>query len=285
MGIREVSIVHSTHYKFDRRVAAGPHMIRLQPSQNSHAQILDYRMEITPKSFHAREQVGVFGNAITRLVFLEKIDFLSIIVSFKARLMAFNPFDFFLELHAEHFPFKYEKTQEESLGMYLHIYDQSEVQNWLSQQSLPSNGKTLDFVIGINKLVFNQFDYLLRFEHGVQSPSETIINNSGSCRDFTWLCINIFRAKGIAARFVSGYLVDLNFDDESKDMLVFHAWVEVFLPGAGWVGLDPTSGLLVSEAYIPLCSVPHFKDAAPIIGNTEECKVEMSYESSVVRHF
>lgn len=280
---REVSIFHSTLYKFDRPVVAGPHLIRLQPSQYTHLEIFDYKMKILPNVYHAREQLDVFGNYITRLVFLEKIQFLQLEVEFKAKLLPFNPFDFLIELHAQNFPFQYEVKQAESLFLYLQVHDKQAVQNWYLDQKSAVKTSTLDFVIEMNKLVFSQFSFHTREEHGVQSPSETLQYQSGSCRDFSWFLINVYRYCGIAARFVSGYHVDINFDDEAKDKLVYHAWVEVFLPGTGWLGLDPTSGLLVNEFYIPLCSVPHYEDAAALIGNTENCEVTMTFESSLKR--
>lgn len=281
--MRTLEIVHHTQYNFSKPVQASPHIIRLNPTLNYKNKILEHSLQVFPEVFHQNNHLDVYGNPISRLVFLSKIEFLTVEVKMKVEVQDINPFDFFLSLAIENYPFKYPNSVQSYLQSYLEVVDDEVIEHWLKSKNPPKQHKTLDYVTSLNKLVHQHLNYTVRLEPGVYSPKETIEKGGGSCRDYSWLLVNMYRMHGIAARFVSGYLIDLNFEVDNKDQLSLHAWVEVYLPGAGWLGLDPTSGLLVTAYYIPLCAVPHYKDAAAISGNTEVCEVSMSYLSSVSR--
>jgi transglutaminase-like putative cysteine protease len=142
-------------------------------------------------------------------------------------------------------------------------------------------GETLSFLVSLNRLVFEQIRYTQRMEEGVQSCALTLKSRSGSCRDSAWLIVQVARRLGLASRFVSGYLVQL--DTATGDTVDLHAWAEVFVPGAGWIGLDTTSGLFTSEGHIPLAVGPGPEQVAPVEGTTGVCISTMEYESVVER--
>ena len=290
MAIR-VAINHQTTYKFDKRVGLMPHILRLRPAPHSRSAIIGYNLKVSPEQHFINWQQDPFGNYQARLVFTEPADSLSIDVEVIADLATVNPFDFFVEEYAERFPFKYKKNLREELAPYLKKTRSSKlVEKWLAKvpkEEMDSN----DFLVWMNQRVNEDIEYSLRFEPGVQTPKQTLKKRVGSCRDSAWLLVQLLRHCGIAARFVSGYLVQLAPDQKSldgpsgpeADFTDLHAWCEAYMPGAGWIGLDPTSGLFAGEGHIPLCCTPDPSSAAPVEGATEPCEVTFSYSNKVSR--
>jgi uncharacterized protein (DUF2126 family)/transglutaminase-like putative cysteine protease len=290
MTIR-VAIHHKTYYQFDRLVNLSPHIIRLRPAPHSRTPIHSYSMKIVPETHFLNWQQDAFGNYLGRLVFPEKTEKFSVEVEVIADMTVINPFDFFLEEYAENYPFYYKKQLKKELTPYLEKQKQGKEFNKLlksvSKEKRPMN----DFLVEVNQILAQKIEYCIRFEPGVQEPEETLELNKGSCRDSAWLLVQLLRHLGLAARFASGYLVQLTSDEKSldgpsgpeQDFTDLHAWCEVFIPGAGWIGLDPTSGLFASEGHIPLACTPDPVSAAPIEGFTDECEVEFDYSNEVVR--
>ncbi|MGD9660176.1 MAG: DUF2126 domain-containing protein [Porticoccaceae bacterium] len=290
MTIR-VAIHHKTSYKFDRLVNLSPHVLRLRPAPHSRTKICSYTLNIEPENHFINWQQDPFGNYQARLVFNQKSKILSFDVEVIAEMTAYNPFDFFVETYAEKFPFKYEKQLLKELVPYMEKCKGTPLlRKWLAsvpKGKIPIN----DFLVMLNQKLQKDIDYSLRFEPGVQTPEQTLALKKGSCRDTGWLLVQILRHLGLAARFVSGYLVQLTTDIKSldgpsgpeEDFTDLHAWCEVYIPGAGWIGLDPTSGLFASEGHIPLACTPDPVSAAPITGATDECEVEFSYSNVVTR--
>lgn len=291
MTIR-VALNHNTYYKFDRPVQLSPHVIRLRPAPHSRTPIHSYSLKVTPENHFINWQQDAFGNYLARLVFDEKTTEFSVEVEVIADMVVINPFDFFLEEEAENFPFKYSKQLKKELGPYLETKENGKLFEALLQEVPTEEMRTIDFLVQVNQLIENKIDYAIRMEPGVQTPEETLEKAVGSCRDSSWLLVQLLRHLGLAARFTSGYLVQLTPDEKpiegpsgpAKDFTDLHAWCEVHLPGAGWVGLDPTSGLFASEGHIPLACTPDPISAAPIEGFTDECEVEFDFVNEVSRY-
>ena len=293
MTIR-VAIRHNTYYDFDRPVKLSPHTVRLRPAPHSRTKIHGYSLKIAPQEHFINWQQDAFGNYLARLVFPEKTKKFAVEVEVIADMTVINPFDFFLEEYAENFPFTYPDQLKKELAPYLECLPKSECgeefDQWVQAIKMDEM-RSIDYLVAVNQKVQRALDYGIRLEPGVQTPKETLEKSKGSCRDFSWLLIQMLRNVGLAARFASGYLVQLKPDTESldgpngaaEDFTDLHAWCEVFIPGAGWVGLDPTSGLLAGEGHIPLACTPDPISAAPIDGFTDECEVEFSYSNIVER--
>ncbi|WP_063046362.1 transglutaminase family protein [Nocardia pseudovaccinii] len=298
MGIK-VSLEHRTTYTFDRSVQVHPHVVRLRPAPHSRTRIEAYSMRVVPGDHFCNWQQDAFGNFLARLVFPNAARELSITVGLIADLEVINPFDFFIEDYAEHFPFAYSPELVADLDPYLRPVDESEpgsgpgalVREWVRAYTPTDRPRTIDFLVAVNQALRDDVGYAIRMEPGVQSPDHTLRSAIGSCRDSAWLLVSILREFGLAARFVSGYLVQLAQDVPARDgpsgppadFTDLHAWTEVFLPGAGWVGLDPTSGLFAGEGHIPLAATPHPTSSAPITGTTGRTGTTMDFANTVRR--
>ena len=290
MTIR-VAIQHKTSYKFDRDVKVSPHLLRLRPAPHSRTHIHGYSLKVEPEDHFVNWQQDPFGNYQARLVFPEKTRELKFEVEVIADMTVINPFDFFIEEYAENYPFKYDALLQEELAPYLSVAESSkELDQWLADVDR-SKKRIVDFLVELNSKLAGQIEYGIRMEPGVQTCQETLTLKKGSCRDTAWLLVQILRSLGLAARFASGYLVQLTSDIKSldgpsgpeEDFTDLHAWCEVYLPGAGWVGLDPTSGLFAGEGHIPLACTADPISAAPITGATDKCECEFEYSNTVIR--
>ncbi|MBQ1764867.1 MAG: transglutaminase family protein, partial [Aquincola sp.] len=280
-----VALNHVTRYRYDRRVSLSPQVVRLRPAPHCRTPILSYSLRVEPVQHFNNWQQDPFANYLARLVFPEKTTEFTITVDLVAEMAVYNPFDFFLEPEAENFPFKYAPGTEHDLAPYLSKCELSPRFKALVDSIPRTEQRTIDFLVGINQRLQNDIRYLVRLEPGVQTPEETLTLGSGSCRDTGWLLVQVLRHMGLAARFVSGYLIQLKPDVKSLDgpsgtevdFTDLHAWCEVFLPGAGWIGLDPTSGLLAGEGHIPVACTPEPSSAAPVEGAVDECEVTFEH--------
>jgi len=290
MTIR-VALHHKTEYRYDRSIHLGPQLVRLRPAFHARTKIEAYSLRVSPSDHFVNWQQDPFANPVARYVFEQPTDHLTITVDLVADMTVINPFDFFVEESAESWPFEYDQDTQQQLAPYLIQGARTEkLSAWIA--SLPkSNERVIDWLVEVNRRLEKEIDYTVRMEPGVQTPEQTLTLGSGSCRDSAWLLVEAFRQLGVAARFVSGYLIQLTADvasldgpsGPSADFCDLHAWTEVYLPGAGWVGLDPTSGLFASEGHIPLACTPSYRGAAPISGGHEPCEVEFHHEMSVTR--
>jgi len=286
-----VALHHVTHYTYDRPVQLGPQVIRLRPAPHSRSRILSYSLQVEPAEHFINWQQDAFANYQARLVFPQKTSAFKVTVDLVTEMAVFNPFDFFLEPSAEEVPFKYADTVREELQSYLDKDSKTPLFKKYLASLNRQRQRTIEFLVQTNQRLHQDIRYTIRMEPGVQTPEETLTLKSGSCRDSAWLLVQLFRHMNIAARFVSGYLIQLAPDVKSLDgpsgtevdFTDLHAWCEVYLPGAGWVGLDPTSGLLAGEGHIPLACTPQPSAAAPIEGLMDEAEVEFHHKMSVTR--
>ena len=269
-----VAIHHTTVYRFDTLVELTPHVFRLRPAAHSRTPILAYSLRISPGEHFINWQQDPFGNHLARVVFPRKTNVLSVEVEVVAAMTAINPFDFFLEDYAQTVPFAYPDALRKELSPYLELAEDGPLlQAFLASINRSASG-TVDFLVAINQAVQRHIDYTVRMEVGVQSCEQTLERRLGSCRDSAWLLVQLLRHLGLAARFVSGYLVQLSADQPSldgpsgpsSDFTDLHAWAEVYIPGAGWIGMDATSGLFAGEGHIPLACTADYASAAPVTG-------------------
>ncbi len=286
-----VALNHVTRYRYDREVSLGPQVVRLRPAPHCQTRVLAYSLGVLPAKHFINWQQDPHANFLARVAFPDKTAELVVEVDLVAEMAVLNPFDFFLDEVAETFPFEYATSERRNLAPYLAgLPDAPRLRAYEAALGRP-RGRTVDFLVEVNRRVANDVRYLIRLEPGVQSPDETLERAEGSCRDSAWLLVQLLRRLGLAARFVSGYLIQLTPDVKpldgpagpAADFTDLHAWAEVYLPGAGWIGLDPTSGLLCGEGHLPLACTPDPQDAAPIAGTIDECKVELTHHMKVSR--
>ncbi|HLL18988.1 MAG TPA: transglutaminase family protein, partial [Rubrivivax sp.] len=301
-----VALNHVTHYRYDRRVKLSPQVVRLRPAPHCRTRILSYSLRVEPADHFINWQQDPFANHLARLVFPQPTREFKVTVDLVAEMSVLNPFDFFLEPEAENFPFAYSEELARDLAPYRVKGEMTPLfESFVGSiprgpdaadvatpgQATTGTMRTIDFLVGVNQRLQRDIKYLIRMEPGVQTPELTLGNRSGSCRDTSWLLVQALRQMGLAARFVSGYLIQLKADVKAidgpsgseTDFTDLHAWCEVYLPGAGWIGLDPTSGLLAGEGHIPVACTPEPSTAAPISGAVDQSEVTFSHHMQVTR--
>ena len=250
--------------------------MRLRPAPHSRTPIEAYSLRVEPGEHFINWQQDAVGNFLARLDFPHPMTRLTFTVGLIAELKVINPFDFFIEDWADTWPsqgWSYPKELADELRPYLQPIDENGdgsgpgelVTGWVRNFSVPEGARTIDFLVALNGAIKADIGYSLRMEAGVQTPDVTLRTGIGSCRDFAWLLVSILRQFGLAARFVSGYLVQLTSDVKAldgpsgpaADFTDLHAWAEVYIPGAGWIGLDPHVGAVGRRRAHPAgCHTP-----------------------------
>src|SRR6202046_5439102 len=286
-----VGLHHATRYTYDRPISLGPQIGRWRPAPHCRTRIPSYSLTVTPAQHFVNWQQDPHGNWLTRFVFPEKSKELSVTVDLIADMEVINPFDFFVEPYADKWPFSFPAELREDLSAF--VEPESAGPRFAALiRSVPREARnTVDFLVELNQRLQGMIRYLIRMEPGVQTPEETLAAGAGSCRDTAWLLVQLLRHIGLPSRFVSRYLIQLRPDGQpldgpagtEVDFTDLHAWTEVYIPGAGWIGLDATSGLLCGEGHIPLAASPHYRQSAPITGVVSQAATDFEFEMDVSR--
>lgn len=272
-----VRLRHETRYRYDRPVYAGPHIVRLCPSGDAALRLQAYSLDITPAPLLLSWQRDPHGNRVARALFDGAMDDLAIIVELVVDMTPINPFGFLVDLEAAEWPFAYASDLLPELRGYQEL-DPSDpaFDAFVSSLRRGEATTTVEFLAGLARRISTDVQYIVRSDEGVQSPGATLRQAAGSCRDTAWLLVQVLRALGKAARFVSGYLVPPPGAGTSGASEL-HAWAEVFVPGAGWVGLDPSSGILCAEMHLAVAATAHYRAAAPVVGSVAPSGVHASF--------
>lgn len=290
MGLT-VTLNHKTEYRYDRPIQLGPQLVRLKPAAHARTQVSSWALKVGPQKHFINSLQDPYGNFLTRILFPERTDHFSLEVNLTADLTVFNPFDFFLEPECETWPMAWSDMQRQSWTPWLKKAEHGPLFSRFLKAIPTARTQTIPFLVDVNQRIAQAVSYRIRLEPNIQTPEETLRLASGSCRDSALLLVELLRHLDLPARFVSGYLIQLKPDQRplqapygpSEDFTDLHAWAEVFIPGAGWIGLDPTSGLLTGEGHIPLAATPDPSEAAPVSGLLEPCESSFHHSMTTSR--
>lgn len=266
----KLRISHKTRYDYDSPVELNTHAVFLKPLQRSYLTIEDYNLEVSPRPEGIEERSSIEGNPFFQVWFSGLTDKLELQTSFQVDIQPFNPFSFIIDFDfskninpaGEKF-FRYDPKEEILLYPYLITDPNLPIHDFANKEFTKNPNNPISYLLGLTAAVHANWKHIIREEENMWAPGHTFSCKEGSCRDLSWMLIHMLRMQGLAARFVSGYA----FNPELAEGHELHAWVEVYLPGAGWVGIDPSLGLFTDENYIPLACSSDPQNTLPVHGN------------------
>ncbi|WP_432694981.1 transglutaminase family protein [Marinobacterium sp. YM272] len=263
--MKRYRIKHSTWYGFNGEVTLDPHWLRIRPRVDHDIRILSATLTLTPPASNVRWYRDVENNSVAVVDFDQPCTELEILSEVELEHFDQQPLDFMVEDYAVDYPFNYLDEDRVVLAPYFAMTESSDaLRAWIA--NIWDGGEALQSYTLLRRLcdaIENGFEYKVREEVGVQAPEETLSLGSGSCRDFANLYIAAVRHLGFAARFVSGYL----FVPPGPEFFgTTHAWAEVYIPGAGWKGFDPTSGEITGATHIPVAVARNPETVPPVEG-------------------
>ena len=273
-------IEHITRYKYSKKVFLEPHIIKLRPRSDSSQSVKSFEVEVVPEPTGATNIIDVDGDSIS-MWFEELTDSLTIITRSSVETLRVNPFDYILPERAQNLPIQYIAEYESVLSPYrvTSLNHGDKFEEFVAEILLESDTSTQNFLSILTSYIYNNLEHEIRIDGPAHEPDETLSQMKGSCRDFVVLFLEACRSMGIASRFVSGYTY-AGVDNVDNDL---HAWAEVYLPGAGWRGYDPTLGLAVADQHVALTSGASPIQASPVAGTFRGTGAEviMGYEISI----
>ena len=272
-------IKHATRYRYTRPVFCEPMTLRLRPREEAAQRLLRFNLWIDPQPAGTCEFADVDGHTAVQIWFERPLTSLSIVVSSIVETLRSNPFDFLLSPEGVQVPLRYASPMRDALTPYLPPRAIApEVQAAADAVLSSTGGRMPHFLTELTRWMYEGFERVARPHGDAREPTETLARRQGCCRDLTVLFNEICRAVGLAARFVSGY-----HDREATDgRRYLHAWSEVYLPGAGWRGFDPTEGLAVADRHVSLAAGAVPLLAAPTIGTFRGNGAESTMETQLI---
>lgn len=255
-------IRHHTHYHYSHPVHLGPQLLRFHPRDDGAQRVIDHQLNITPTPLGRNDHIDLEGNRATQIWFDGETKHFEINVTMHVETLRYNPFDFLLIPEATILPIRHENDFNCAQAYLERIEPDHAVTAFAAELSLAVKRDTLSFVDRLNRQLFADFKHMHRDTGAPQSPAVTLQSRCGACRDLTVLFVDCCRAEGLAARFASGY----QKGHEQSERRHLHAWPEVYLPGAGWRGFDPTHGEAVADTHVTVAAAAHSSDTMPVTG-------------------
>lgn len=257
------TIRHHTRYSYSKPVRLGPQDLRFHPRDDGTQRVIEHRLDIGPTPHGVNAHIDLEGNRVTQVWFDDETDHLEITLTTRVETLRENPFDFILVPEATHLPIGHSPEESCARAYLERIAPDDAVTAFAAELSLSVDRDTLGFLDHLNRRLYDEFDHVHRHSGAPQTPLHTLQSRRGACRDLTVLFVDCCRAEGIAARFASGYQRG-NLSSERRDL---HAWPEVYLPGAGWRGYDPTHGEAIADTHVTIAAAGHARDTMPVTGS------------------